>query len=442
MTSYSRDWYHSARAVNVQDGYSTANTHPSDAILEEDDDNEGSQASRAVSPTPSQQTSATSPPDPASDSSSPSSSAASELRLHELLALLTCFVGPLVGAWLLHHIRAQLSRPSEGLVSNYNLTIFLLASELRPLSHLIKLIQARTIHLQRTVASNPHAPCSSGGGGGGAGTTPPLSPNTVHDLTTRLTDLETHVADYTVPSTPNTPSKLVQSQLPDLTTQIRKSFQPDLDALNRAVRRYEKRATLLSMQTEKRLQDLESRMGDAITLAAAAERSSHQSSSTASRWGGGGSRGRRGSGSSSISSIGSAIMSVLDGLVSAALLPLQVVWGVITLPVHIFQALAALMEDFFGGKKQKRRSSSSRRSSGNNHTTSGTESRIRESRNGNGKGVPGGGGGGGYFDRGLGWGNGVGDKRRTQSMMTGSGNGNANGNANGHGKASGGKKLM
>lgn len=41
-------------------------------------------------------------------------------------------------------------------------------------------------------------------------------------------------------------------------------------ALNRAVRRYEKRATLQTFQTESRLLDLEARLNDAISLAAAA----------------------------------------------------------------------------------------------------------------------------------------------------------------------------
>ena len=138
---------------------------------------------------------------------------------------------------------------------SYNLTIFLLASELRPFSHLLKMIQARTLHLQRIVATNPHSPSDS------------ISSSALQDLQSRLAELENHVADTT---SNGSSSKSAPS---DLTTQIRKNIQPDLEALNRAVRRYEKRATLLTMQTESRLQELEKRMGDAITLAAAAERS-------------------------------------------------------------------------------------------------------------------------------------------------------------------------
>ncbi|KLU87479.1 hypothetical protein MAPG_06479 [Magnaporthiopsis poae ATCC 64411] len=80
-----------------------------------------------------------------------------ELYFHEITALLMCFLSPVVGASILHGIRTQLSRPSEGLVSNYNLTVFLLAAEIRPVRHLMCLVQARTIHLQRVVLANPYA---------------------------------------------------------------------------------------------------------------------------------------------------------------------------------------------------------------------------------------------------------------------------------------------
>jgi hypothetical protein len=185
--------------------------------------------------------------------------AANELYTHEMLALLSCFLLPLLGAYLLHTIRSQLTRPSEGLVSNYNLTIFLLASELRPMAHLIKLIQSRTLHLQRVVNSNPYDN---------------LNGNTtgeVKDLVRRLEDLEARnsITEATPGNGPTEPT-LNGKQSAVLTTELRRTLQPDLDALNRAVRRYEKRATLQSFQTEARLHDLEARLNDAISLAAAA----------------------------------------------------------------------------------------------------------------------------------------------------------------------------
>jgi hypothetical protein len=182
--------------------------------------------------------------------------ATNELYFHEMLALLSCFVFPVLGAYLLHTIRSQLSRPSEGLVSDYNLTIFLLASELRPMAHLVKLIQSRTLHLQRIVSSNPYNSADEKGSGD------------VKDLSRRLEDLEARTSIAEPPGGGDAGLNVKQSAV--LTTEVRRSLQPDLDALNRAVRRYEKRATLQAFQTESRLLDLEARLNDAISLAAAA----------------------------------------------------------------------------------------------------------------------------------------------------------------------------
>jgi len=295
--------------IRTEDSLSSPDEYPSDTIIEEGSEEEEQEGQSAPENTDVKDSSQLLP------SSSPiQKSAASELRIHELLALSACFVSPVIGAWLLHHIRSQLSRPSEGLVSDYNLTIFLLASEVRPVAHLIRMVQARTLHLQRTVAVNPYSQDSNS-----------VSPSVVQDLSTRIADLETHIADQTSNGT------LSKAPSPDLITQTRKSVQPDLDALNRAVRRYEKRATLLSMQTESRLQELEKRMGDAITLAAAAERSSQSN------------RQRRGSG----------VSLVADWVTAMALLPMRLAWSIILLPGHVMGSALSQAEDYFGQKIRK-----------------------------------------------------------------------------------------
>ncbi|CAI7666848.1 unnamed protein product [Penicillium pancosmium] len=197
--------------------------------------------------------------------------ATKELQIHELAALAACFIFPVVGTWLLHAIRSSLSRPSEGLVSNYNLTIFLLASEVRPFSHLLKLVQARTLHLQRIVAST-----SAEGA---------IDHERVQDLTKRLEELEAHVAEAAAErlssSHAHGQSKSEYAELsdaPSLLTQAvvesRRAIQPDIEALNRAVRRYEKRTALSTLNTDNRFQQLEASTRDAIALAAAAQRSS------------------------------------------------------------------------------------------------------------------------------------------------------------------------
>lgn len=250
MTNRYRDWYRSSQAIRreQESGYET--------IESEVDDTDEAESRRDSKQHP--QTSAA------------ASAANRELQIHELVALASCFVFPAIGTWLLHAIRSSLSRPSEGLVSNYNLTIFLLASEIRPIAHLLKLVQARTLHLQRVVApSNPEDET--------------VDSAKVQDLSKRLEELEVHIAegaatrlsaaitnpdDPRSPDEPNTPSLITQSVI-----ETKRAIQPEIEALNRAVRRYEKRTAVSTLQTDTRLQHLEAQTHDALALAAAAQRS-------------------------------------------------------------------------------------------------------------------------------------------------------------------------
>ncbi|KAL1392263.1 hypothetical protein HDK64DRAFT_250618 [Phyllosticta capitalensis] len=259
------DWYHSAQTQAT----ATATTPIHDKhdlrtspIPEEDDnddplaDDDDDFAELETAP----ETTTRQPDNPSADAEPEYARAVKELRRDELVALAACFVGPFCGASLLHAIRASLSRPSEGLVSNYNLTIFLLAAEIRPASHLLRLLRARTLYLQRVVRDHLDPD----------GVRPEDS--SIGDLRLRVGELETHMADMAsknaaVKNKDASKSPAVPAEVMNL---VRQSFQPQLDALNRAVRRYEKRATTQTMVTEARLQDLESRLKDALALAAAA----------------------------------------------------------------------------------------------------------------------------------------------------------------------------
>ena len=187
--------------------------------------------------------------------------ASAELRRHELFALSACFVGPMLSAYLLHVIRAQLSRPSEGLVSDYNLTIFLLMAELRPCAHLMKMLQARTLYLQKVVQAAEQSEIT------------PSGPE-VQDLVKRLDEVEASLTSTLLNASTSAEGRAPPSE--EVAQSIRQSFQPQLDALNRAVRRYEKRATTQTMVTEARLQDLELRLQDALSLAAVAAQGIHK----------------------------------------------------------------------------------------------------------------------------------------------------------------------
>jgi hypothetical protein len=190
--------------------------------------------------------------------------AVKELYFHEMLALMWCFVFPLIGAYLLHTIRGQLSRPSEGLVSNYNLSIFIMAAEVRPVSHLIKLISNRTLRVQRIVANNPHQVQS-------------IKNQEFRDLSKRLEELESR-ATAAEASTP-TNAQIDVSNTRHIETimarNVRDKVEPELDALNRAVRRYEKKLALLAGQMDTRLEYLDGRLNDAIAVAAMAAKQSN-----------------------------------------------------------------------------------------------------------------------------------------------------------------------
>jgi uncharacterized coiled-coil protein SlyX len=185
-----------------------------------------------------------------------------ELRKQELFALFATFTFPAVAAYLLHIIRAQLSRPSTGLVSDYNLCIFILAAEFWPCRQVARLVSARTLHLQRTVAELDDD------------TESPVNKESMASLTVRIAELEARVADQSLLA-PNT-STAQKADVTDLATEIRKRYEPRLEGLERAVRRYEKRSTTMAMVTEQRLSNLEIRMQDALSLAAAAAHHSQE----------------------------------------------------------------------------------------------------------------------------------------------------------------------
>ncbi|KKK25450.1 hypothetical protein ARAM_006340 [Aspergillus rambellii] len=256
------DWYRSARTTRQID---TVYDSPELSVELDQNDQRSSQGSQE------DQTVADYKKD--GRTASITTAASKELQTHELAALAACFIFPIIGTGLLHTIRSSLSRPSEGLVSNYNLTIFLLAAEIRPLSHLLKMVQARTLHLQRIVASSDEDGEK-------------FDVSKIRDISKRLEELEAHVAETVAarlspadpPPQQGEPAaaqeqEYIQSLVSQATADFRKGFQQDIDALNRAVRRYEKRTALTAYQSDSRLQVLETNVRDALSLAAAAQRS-------------------------------------------------------------------------------------------------------------------------------------------------------------------------
>ncbi|KAM4060168.1 hypothetical protein HRG_002225 [Hirsutella rhossiliensis] len=248
-------WYHAAQQVRIQ------REEDPDLAVEEDGDPDAAAPDHRPATTLDDVPEQGDLPKPKAQEEDPKMArrraALRELYVHEVLALVACLVLPLASAYLLHAIRAQLSRPSGGLVSDYNLTIFLLVSELRVFSHMLKLVQSRTLHLQRVAHENEL-------------TSPSDTAARIDDVLERLETLECR--GRTAQNGGSDSGRAKEEAA--LTRDVRNAIQPELDALNRAVRRYEKKATLLQLQTESRFTGLDARLGDAIALAAVAAKNS------------------------------------------------------------------------------------------------------------------------------------------------------------------------
>ncbi|KAL4940716.1 hypothetical protein BDV06DRAFT_196007 [Aspergillus oleicola] len=334
------DWYHSARTIRYQNGlYGLESPIDLDSpILHRRDQDQEGETARSPSSSPSRYHDPDEEPEqPRKDhpNKPDTTAAAQELLIHELAALASCFLFPLIGTWILHTIRSNLSRPSEGLVSNYNLTIFLLAAEIRPFSHLLKMVQTRTLHLQRIIANSNDDDLKD-----------KIDARTVLDLSKRLEELEAHIAETAADRlTSHNEKKDKQRDTGDQTLLInlQKDIATDIESLNRAMRRYEKRTALAAYSTETRLQVLESKTRDALSLAADAHR--------------GRSRSRE------------LVGLVLDFLAAVVLVPMNMGLGLASLPVVLARKGVRVCRDVVFGRspisKDKERQREKRASASN-----------------------------------------------------------------------------
>ncbi|KAJ6264030.1 hypothetical protein Dda_0169 [Drechslerella dactyloides] len=181
------DWYHDSQIFSLD-------TEPSTGIiLEEDERGEKSDDSDATLKIGHGQVNKI------------SQRASLELARDRKFALIFCFAGPLLGAWLLYAIRSQLSRPGESVLSTFNITVFVLGAEIRPSAHVINLIRSRTRELQNARQRPP--------------------PSKIQEMTSKIEELSLQL-------------QLLRSAMNDedeLLGSVKKGIQPDLDALNRYV---------------------------------------------------------------------------------------------------------------------------------------------------------------------------------------------------------------
>jgi hypothetical protein len=270
------DWYYSAHAlVRALPDVEAESTPVKDAIPEEEEDDVAVETASSVGGSPPRYARRVDRDETEADALTQErrEKAAESLRQQELFALVATFVFPMLAAYLLHVIRAQLSRPSTNLVSDYNLSIFLLAAEIRPCRQVIRLMSSRTLHLQKMVAGDSPSNASTKD-----------NQDFQADIIARLAELEDRLETNTL--VPSTVSIAQKADVTDLSSDLRKRYEPRLEGLERAVRRYEKRSMTLAMAVDNRLQLLETRLQEALSLTAAvASQNSQQTGSVIGRIG-------------------------------------------------------------------------------------------------------------------------------------------------------------
>ncbi|KAK4106707.1 hypothetical protein N658DRAFT_563470 [Parathielavia hyrcaniae] len=272
-------WYHAAQQVRQDQ----------EAVLMEALELEDAELAEPAARTPasdSESISSTAPsPADKQEQSRQAGAALAQLQTLEVAALVVCFVAPAAATYLLSRVRSHLSRPPQSLVSDFNLTIFLLAAEIMPLKHCIKLVLAHTLHLQRIVNSNPYRAVH-------------ITPAKYRDMVQRLEALEARAPPVAPPPPPPSPpasnpdeefdgqggggrarGRINAEQLrDDVTRAVRAAITPDVDGVIRAVRRYEKKTSALTEDMERQMRDIRARLDDAIALSAVVARSNAEGS--------------------------------------------------------------------------------------------------------------------------------------------------------------------
>lgn len=251
------------------------------------------------------------------------------LRKIERIALAWCFIFPLLAAYLLHKIRGQMSLRSEGLISDYNLHIFVIAAEVRPISHFIRLLHSSTVHRQRIVATNPYEQQEA-------------RDQQLQELYAKIEELESRLSAGEATTVANAEHERVPiGTIEDLVTRnYRERVQPEVDSVTRAMRRYEKKLSNIIDQIDIRLEYLDQRSNDAIALAATAARQKN--------------------------SQGSVIPWMVEQTTAIILLPFQTAFAVFTFPFRTVSSLLGRSSRSPSEKSHKK----GRRSSGSSRLSS------------------------------------------------------------------------
>jgi len=157
--------------------------------------------------------------------------ASAELQRNELFSLALCVVSPFLGSFLLYYVRSALSEPDR-YINPFNIRLFVLASGVKPWSHFLKLVKARSLFLQSEV----HYPVT-----------------TVALLMRRVKELEEEVDDL----------RRAYATKDDV-RQLRDGVDLPLTQLSKAVRRYERKEEYLRLSSEEKFNLLSERQEEML----------------------------------------------------------------------------------------------------------------------------------------------------------------------------------
>ncbi|KAG0226321.1 hypothetical protein BGW42_003756 [Actinomortierella wolfii] len=161
--------------------------------------------------------------------------AAASLRRQEFFSLLLVLASPFLGGYTLQYLKTFFSS-YEDYLSALNIELFIIASAIRPLTHLVSLFKARALHLQEEV----HYPSTE-----------------VELLRRRVATIEAEL---------NQLRRAVATKREVL--QVQDSFEPTLHQLTKQIKRQDKREVLLRSYTEERFAQVEEKLREYDTILA------------------------------------------------------------------------------------------------------------------------------------------------------------------------------
>ncbi|KAG0007284.1 hypothetical protein BGZ80_004860 [Entomortierella chlamydospora] len=161
--------------------------------------------------------------------------AAASLRRQEFFSLLLVLASPFLGGYTLQYLKSFFSS-YEDYLSALNIELFIIASAIRPLTHLVSLLKSRALHLQEQV----HYPDTD-----------------VEILKRKVASVESELAQL----------RRAVATKRDV-QQVQEDVEPTLHQLSKHIKRHDKKETLLRTYAEERFASIDEKLREYDTILA------------------------------------------------------------------------------------------------------------------------------------------------------------------------------